>query len=395
MIFLIDGVEYSDKDHELWYSKVLGHPSESARRRVESIEVEGKFWYFNTSQGVTICMHIPKISPPWPEKKCNKAFLELREAIVKWDDLMQSDMSFCMEALDKKTLIAKGMLSAKEDYELRLTDIGGSRRAFDEYQSELQRKNRKEWKPEEFPLCPTCIERDIGYDRKDRHFCHQHEWFDPAVYESWTTDSEGKILRHFGPHLIGWKERQAALELERASRTPAPEPEPQTKPASTPAKVDEMDVVIDCSRPPVDEIPLEQLQAFGQRIVEQYKAAADFMETVDYYRLPEDTKAWAEKSMAETKEYIAALRARKERDIKKATVTPRIEVRKPVGQADIIKRVNFVAQRLRVIEETWTEEKQARAKPGEIDAVMEQIKELQQEYSDLCEQIPKEFWPDW
>lgn len=394
MLFLIDGVEHADKEHELWYSKVLGHPSEPARRRIDSIEVEGKFWYFNTNMGVTICMHIPKIAPPWPEKKCNKVFQEVRDAITKWDDLMQSDMTFCMEALEKKTLISRGMLSAKEDYELRLTDVSGSRRSFDEYQAERARKARKEWKPEELPLCPTCIEKDMGHDRKPRDYCHLHEWFDPAVYESWTVDEHGKIQKHFGPHLIGWKERQEALERERASRPPAPEPEPPAKRASTPAKCDPVDVVIDCSRPPVDEIPIEQLQAFGQRIVAGYQSAAKFMETIDYYRLPDETKAWAEKSMSETKEYIAALRARKEREINKATVTPRIEVRKPVTQADIIKRVNFVAQRLKAIDAIWTEEKQARARPGEIDAVMEQLGELWKEYGELCEQIPKEHWPD-
>ena len=332
MIFLVDGIEYTDKEHTEWYAKILGHPSEPARRRVESVEVEGAFWYFNTSQGVTICMHIPKLKAPWPEKKCNKLFEAVREAIVKWDDLMQEDMSFCLEALDKKTLISKGALPAKEDYELRLTDINGSRRAFDEYQQELLRKQRKEWKPDEIPLCPTCLERGTGYDRKPREYCHQHQWFDPSVYEDWHRDEHGNIQKHFGPHLIGWKERQAALALERASQAPAPEPEkPVQHTAIAPAKAEPMDVVIDCTRVPVEDIPIEQLQEYGTRIVQQYQEAAKFMETVDYYRLADETKAWAEKSMAETKEYIAALRARKEREMGQATITPKVEVRKPVG----------------------------------------------------------------
>ncbi len=392
--FYINGTQTRSTVEINWLNKMLGNPVEIGKpiepvlALIDSVELEDNYWYFNTLNGVTVSFYVSGIYPPWPERKMNDCFAILRNAICTWAEKMDTDAIETVAAMNKHKTLRSGNVTAINHYVIALGHINGSKRAFDEYMHHFQRKREGKWLPEEIPLCPQCREQGLFYGEKQKDFCHRHHWFDKDVYQCWHYTDTGTIAVHMAPLKIGWKRPEVIKDTDN---------QPKHRPDPNHVPTPETGLFLKCTRPPVDEIPAERLEAFGNHLIAQYNAAKQSMETADFHKTSPELKAWAGYCLDELKQYIEALRKRKAslKDVEKmaTTTTPHAPSKKRMTGQQALARAEFLMKQIDMIDEIWTPEKQAAADPGELAAVMARCSAIWSEYGVLCQQIPKELWP--
>jgi hypothetical protein len=297
MIFTVDG-KYHEK--QAWLQRLVGSPTDDSYRLLDSCELEGHILYANTISGAVLALGVPSLSLGCqiPARAWDSLIEAFRQAIIFWDQEIQAKPVEVLEKVEDGLVLGKYSAGAGAYGHIGLGDLPSTKRSFVRYQEMQARRQRKEWLPKEMPLCPECLALESGYAAKDRDFCVRHRWLNESVYHGWGIQFTPSGLHIGGPLKTRILKLEKPVEELPQRKIIAPEPDRA------------IDFTWGHSRPaPSEFTDLEQLRAFGNHELEIYNVACRVFDR-EAHRYSEDLRAWGDKCLLESKDYINQLRQR-------------------------------------------------------------------------------------
>lgn len=306
MEYYIEGIL---QENQKWIQGVLGDCIDI----IDSVEVEERVFYFNCVSGMVVVMRGTHFHPDIyidfkNGRGWKKPLANIRAFIIAWHELMDSNLIKAMNFLErwprrKVTIITT---PGSKEIEMGIGDLPGTRRDYTAYRNEQDRKYRKDWLPEELPLCPECIKTNSGYGPKDRNACKRHLWLNESVYDGWG------LMKGRSDDYPSRKHVSGPIKAHTIQPKP-PEPRRENirrKTESTPIEGTVFKINVGNQKPaPSDFLDAELLKNFGNRQIRLYQSACGAFER-ESHRYSNELREWASKCLERDLQYINQLRER-------------------------------------------------------------------------------------